>query len=601
MEIDDSEVIFALPSKVEQCKHLLTLLNIEYFDIKDNWRIIGQCVKNVCGTKGFELFKKYTPEAFQPDLETMWSKLKKTRHGINSLKWLASKHKPEDFEEWVSDQVCKAALGALKVTAGTTQVADIVKFMYGHIILCSSIGKNETWFSFNGSCWERMSQSEVLKQKFSRKIAPIFEGLYEELMGEDDEEGSAMAKKAAFITRGLRDPGGKAALAKECSETMLIRNFEKEADEDMYILGMPNGVLDMRDFKNIHKRDALPDDWITLQTGGCYYPEIHNWDHPDVKYIMDFKTKIITEDDIREFSLLHRGSCLMGGNKDKYGVINIGETAHNGKTTDASYDRHVFGTYSGKMPIGAVSSATPKMNETNPALAATKGTRLQQFDEVSKKQEFNPTLFKLSCGNDEVWARSLYSNGCSFKPQFNIIFSCNSAPTRIDSAGDAGMDERTVLVPHTSRFVTDAPLDEAEQWRTKTFKGNPHILNDLMERADAGLWVYVQFLIKYLEVGLKKPKSVIDKTEQYKLSNNPYKQFLHDKLEKTKKQTDYVTLSDVYANYKIWFSETYPGKRLENRESFLGEIVSVLCEPVGDDKRFHGFKSKTDVKKYERR
>jgi phage/plasmid-associated DNA primase len=114
------------------------------------------------------------------------------------------------------------------------------------------------------------------------------------------------------------------------------------------------------------------------------------------------------------------------------------------------------------------------------------------------------------------------------------------------------------------------------------------------------LWVLVEYLKKYLKEGLTKPQSVIDKTSKYQYSNNPYKQFAHDRLEATNRQVDYVPLQDLYANYKLWFTDSFPGKRLENREDFSLEIAKTIGEPIGDDKRFHGYKIKTEAKRFER-
>jgi phage/plasmid-associated DNA primase len=356
----------------------------------------------------------------------------------------------------------------------------------------------------------------------------------------------------------------------------------------------------MRDFKNVHFRAAYPDDLITLQMAAEYHPEIYSWEHPDVQYVMEFKRKILTEEEIREFSLTHKGSCLMGGNKEKYNIINIGESAHNGKSTDASFDRQTFGTYSGKLPLGAVSGATPKMNEVNPFLVNTKGTRIQQIDEASKKQEFNAAFMKLAAGNDEQSGRKLYSDGVTFLPQFNLIMYCNSAPTRLESAGDAGMDERDVLIPHNSRFTKNAPESIEEQWRQKVFKADPHIKVALKARIDAHLWILVEYLKKYLEFGLKKPQGVIDKTDNYHRANNPYKQFISEKLENTSRQVDFVALQDLYAHYKLWFADCFPGKKLENKEDFSSEITKYLGPYVGDDRRFHSYKIKTEIKRFER-
>lgn len=599
--MDNDHITFNIPSKSEQLKVLLNIIHSDYFDDVNNWKFIGECIKNISGNKGYELFVSYTPEDRKNSAEGVWKSLKKSRYGIRTVKWIAEKTNKEKFKTWRYEIMFAAGIGTLKRTAGMTEIADIAHFLYDYKTVCTSV-LQQVWWNFNGSCWERMSGGESIKQKFSREMALVFESIYDDMvtMDQDNKDVKDMTKKAADITKGLKDPGPKVALMRECSEIFYVRDFESNADEDHYILGFPNGVLVMRDFKNVHFRPAYPDDMITLQMGAEYHPEIYSSEHPDVKFMSKYKRQVLPDDEVRQFSLRHKGSCLMGGNKQKWNVINIGETAHNGKSTEATLDRQTFGTYSGKLPLGAVSGATPKMNEVNPALVATKGTRLQQIDEASKKQEFNAAFMKLAAGNDEQTGRRLYSDGVTFLPQFNLIMYCNSAPTRLDSAGDAGMDERDVLIPHNSRFTFDAPENEELQWKTKTFKADPHIKNELKARIDAYLWILVESLKEYLEFGLKKPQSVIDKTDQYHYANNPYKQFIKDKLENTTRQVDYITLLDLYANYKLWYADSFPNKRLENKEDFSVEIVKYMGETVGDDKRFHGYKIKSETKRFDR-
>lgn len=599
--MDDSDLSFGLPSKNDQFQMILSIIGPEYFEDVNNWKFVGECIKNILGSRGYQLFFNYTPEERKDEAETTWKNFKKSRYGIKSMKFIAEITNKEKFQDWTHTVMFAAGIGALKKTAGMTEIADIAKFLYDHKILCTSLAK-QSWYNFNGTCWEKMSGGESLKQKFSREMANVFESIYNEMMTLDqgDTPTRDMTKKAADICKALKDPGPKSALMQECSEIFLVRDFESNADEDHYLLGCPNGVLVMTDFNNIYFRRAYPDDWVTLQTGAEYHPEIYSWDHPDVKFVMNFKTQILPDKDTREFSLKHRGSCLMGGNKDKFCIINIGESAHNGKTTDATFDRQTFGTYSGKLPLGAISGATPAVNAVNPAIVMTKGTRIQQLDEASKKQEFNAAFLKLATGNDEQTGRKLYSDGITFLPQYNLFMFCNSAPSRIESAGDSGMDERNVLIPHNSRFIVNPPESIEEQWKKSTFKANPHLKNELKARIDAYLWILVEELRLYLKEGLKKPQSVIDKTNTYQYSNNPYKQFIHDKLDVSARQVDYINLQDLYANYKLWYTDSFPGKRLENREDFCGEIGKNIGAPIGDDKRFHGVKMKETAKRFDR-
>ena len=600
----DHEII-GMPQASWICESLLGLLGESFFEDRQNWLMVGRCVKNSLGAKGLEIFKNFTHAKYSSETEQTWKTLSRSRHGLNSIKMMAERCNPDQFRAWQSDIATRAALGALGATAGITKIADIANFLYGYKYLYTG---GTSWWAFENNVWQKMTNAASLRQKFSRELSALFENIYNEVMHasmEDPEnlELKKMAKKAENIVVGLQDPAFKSKVQIECQETFLQTKFEDETDEDPYILAMPNGILDMHGYKKgeIFLRPAYPDDWVTLQTRASYYPDIYNWDHPDVKYYMEFMRKILPDRSTREFCLKHKGSCLMGLSKDKLIPLNIGETAHNGKTTIAKVDRQIFGTYSGKLPLGAIVGRTPEVNAVNPAIAATKGTRLQQLDEGNRQQELNASLFKLLGGNDEQWARKLFSNGGSFVPQYNVVMYGNSAPSTLNSAGDSGVTERIVLIPHTSRFTSNPPESPEEQERLHIYKADPHICSELYERRDAGLWIYVEYLGKYLTEGLQQPDAVLKKTKAYQYVNDPYKQFVDAKLEMTHNRIDYVPLREIYATFKAWFMDAFPGKRTENLENFAVELGKVInATPEGGDRRMHGVKVKSDIRRVDR-
>lgn len=593
--MDDQEE-FGVPQAPVQCQRILSMLGENVLGRRPYWIHVGQCLFNILAQDGKELFERYTVPQFRDQLEEIWASYQRTRHGLPSLKTMASRHNKARYDEWVESVAKAAAIGALEETSAMTEIADIVKFMYDHCFICTNVVSQEWWY-FNGTYWQKMSGGHTMQQRFSRKISPIFKEIYEATRGPDeDKDVKRLKDKAAQITRGLKDPGFKRVLLTECSQIFMDEDFTTYSDENHFIMGTPNGVLELKEDR-MYLREAYPEDWITLQTGVPYDSTL-SWEHPDVQYVMKFFKQVLYKPDLIDFSLKHKSTCLLGGNLDKLFVMNIGTTANNAKTTCASFDRYVFGKYSGKLPLGVIVGKTPEQGATTPALAQTKGTRLQQFDEPSKKQEFNASFTKALTGNDEMWVRALYSQGSSFIPQFKTIMYGNDAPHNRSEGGDKGMEERAVWVPHDSRFTFDAPDDEEEQWKTRTFKANPHIKIELSKRGSAYLWILVEYLKRWYKEGLKKPDEVIEKTKAYHRANDVFTQFKVSEIEVTEYKLNYIPQSELYTKFKTWFSDSYPGPsdRIPTKDDFVNHINRLLGQPEGDEKRYHGIKLKNVIK-----
>ncbi len=156
-----------------------------------------------------------------------------------------------------------------------------------------------------------------------------------------------------------------------------------------------------------------------------------------------------------------------------------------------------------------------------------------------------------------------------------------------------------VLIPYDSRFISNPPKDENEQWEKRIFLADPHFEERVMPKmVDAYMWILIQYYKKYCKEGNKKPQAVIDKTELYKTTNDIFQQFVNQKLEITKDDTDYIALGDLYVEFKYWHKEAYPAWRVPHRQDVNDEMVRILGDSDGLEKRWHGVKLKSSIKKF---
>jgi len=435
----------------------------------------------------------------------------------------------------------------------------------------------------------------TLKQKFSRVLVKQFveiKGTIENIIDPEDKDDPNRRTLARCVTiiKGLKEQSFKNNLMAECSETFYIANFEDDCDENQYLLAFPNGVYD---FKIMAFRDTYPEDWVTLQTGVDY--KDFDWDDQEVKDVMLFFKKVLYEQDIIDFTLGHKATCLLGFNMDKFLVMYVGETAHNGKTTYQKLDKWAFGKYAGKLPLGVIVGKTPEAGAANPAMAATKGKRLEYIDEANKTQQINYSALKTMTGNDEFIARKLFSNGGPINPQFTLIMVVNQPPKSASS--DAAIWERFVMIPFDSRFTSSAPESVEEQWKKRVFPADPFIEEKLKKLAPAYMWILIQYFIRYQEEGgLKKPQAVLDKTKKYQKANDFFVQFKEGKLEYTGRNSDYVACDELYVQFKEWYKETGQPGNPAPKDEFYEEMVRILGPSSRDDhKRWFGYKIKVKI------
>ena len=230
-------------------------------------------------------------------------------------------------------------------------------------------------------------------------------------------------------------------------------------------------------------------------------------------------------------------------------------------------------------------------------MASTKGVRLEYLDEATKGMRINTSFLKCKTGNDEFWARKLYSNGGIIRPQFTMILLVNQPPQTPSS--DVAVWRRMVLIPWDSRFISNPPKDEAEQWAKRTFLAQPHFENHTIPKMlDAYFWVLIQYNKKNCDEGNQKPQVVLDKNKLYKTNNDIYQQFVDQKLKITKDEIDYITLSDLYVEFKFWHKEAYPSWRVPHRQDTQDEMTRILGDPDGHEKRYHGVTVQSTIQRW---
>lgn len=225
-------------------------------------------------------------------------------------------------------------------------------------------------------------------------------------------------------------------------------------DQDPYLLGCENGVVDLR--TNTLDEHPSPSCRVTKTTGWKFEPTDpeHFWDRAPL--FMEFLHQVTSEDhDLAMFYVLWFGSSLFGFTPEQRFLILTG-LGRNGKGALAHAMNAVFGEYAADAADTLYMKpkwGVAKSNEARADLMALKGKRVAIMSEP-EGGEFNDELLKAHTGGDRIVARALNSNNVlSWVPTHSITFLTNEPP-KVHDLGPS-MAARVMVADFRERYEGD--------------------------------------------------------------------------------------------------------------------------------------------------
>ena len=229
-------------------------------------------------------------------------------------------------------------------------------------------------------------------------------------------------------------------------------------DQDPYLLGCTNGVVDLRTGK---LRKGRPEDKITKSTGVKFKPLTGEADELGVtraKIFLPFLSEVTSDYDftpnneIVTFLLSWFGASLFGMAPEQRFLLMIG-IGRNGKGALKHAVMAATGEYAVQPDANLYSRShlgPARSSEARADLMALKGERLV-FCSEPNRGEFNEELLKAHTGGDIITARGLYQkHAISWEPTHSITFLVNDAPS-IEDIGPS-MASRTIVVDFRHRY-----------------------------------------------------------------------------------------------------------------------------------------------------
>lgn len=516
-------------------------------------------------------------ESVAETCRNLYNTLSNSHITVKTLAWYAREDSPERYATWHQDWCTTSMEQAL--SCYHTDVAVALRRVYWlDFTYCDG-----RWFWFKNHRHSEINQGIELRKAISSDFRKRFERyravLSRQVHESTDESFKGNAeitiKKLGILIGKLKTVSFKSSIVTEVSEHFNDPKFVSLLDSSPELTGIINGVLEVSGHCVVF-RTAKPEDYISMCTNNPYHSN-YTWQHPLVQECMKWFGQVFTDKALLHHFLKFAASCLKGRNSDKIFPIFTGE-GDNSKSMIVKLFESTFHSYCIKFDISNVTGKAAGASGPTPQLARAKATRIAFMDEPEDDVPMNKGIIKKWVGGDSFFTRFLHDNGGDVQVTFKLVLTCNKVPV-IPNA-DRAIKNRTRLFPYLSTWVDDASDDEAQQYAQKRFKKNPFFERRIPVLAPAFLWIMTQYYPHYAVEGLEDPPIIEETTNAYWKDNDVYAAFCADTIAEVYTETGErdtgarVTLSDIYAEFKIWFRDSFPGTKVPERPIVKNELSS---------------------------
>ncbi|GFK95469.1 hypothetical protein NNJEOMEG_03332 [Fundidesulfovibrio magnetotacticus] len=415
----------------------------------------------------------------------------------------------------------------------------------------------KNWFEWTGSYWKQVFEYraeaavEAVVERYEATRLHWEKEIAEAKAAHDDDKQKRLEKYCKRIRKkvdALRDGAGvTAALRFSLSNDDPLIVLMKEFDQDPYLVGVANGVLDLRTGEF---REARPGDMISRTTEVAWDTE-KGIDSPCPTWEA-FVREIVGEDDeVAAFLQRVFGYAITGLSCEPLFVVLAGE-GRNGKTVMVETLGKVCGDYMSPIPAELLldQGQARDADKPTPTIMSLNGMRVAYAAETDDNRRFSVARVKWLSGEDRLTGRYMWDrNPTTFPPTHTLFLLTNHKPHA--AAHEYAFWDRLRLVNFPFRYV-DNPRAENERQRDRTLPGR-------LEKELPGILAWlVKGCLLYQRDGIAPPRSVLAATEEYKREEDQIQDFIEECLisfDGTGK-TDVerrTNATEIYDLYSRWF------------------------------------------------
>ena len=547
-----------------------------------DWLRVGLALHNIDNSLllvWIEFSKKCGRKYKEGECDKMWNTMKNPLNGnvltIRSLAYWAKQDDPKEYEVFNRDEF--KTMMKKSLDGNTYYLAKSVYSKYSDRFVCSAL-KGNVWWEFKNNRWHRIEEGYTLKILLSEDFANEYNREIAELSikatqisGFEKEELQNKRTRIDRIVEKLMNNTFKNTLMDECKALFYDPQFEQKLDSNINLIGFENGIYDLEQGTF---REGRPDDYITLSTKNDYYK--WNERNPFNSHIFKFFDQVLPNKAVREYFLNALCTCLAGTTKEEKLYIMTG-SGSNGKSLTMDLMYLALGDYYMSCPITIITRKRGQSNETSPEKVRMKGRRCGVFQETDDGEKLNVGVMKEFTGGDKVLVRDLFKGSAEmieFKPQMKYFLTCNQLPAV--PSNDDGTWRRLRVIQFCSKF-TDTPT-----------KPNEFMIdNTLKQKIEQWAPTFVSYLIHIynteykLKTHLTDPNEVMAFTNQYKMENDFYTEFITEKIIVTNNSSDTIGRDNLWEEFRDWYKKAYDSKTNPKKSDFVKFMTKQFGELKG--------------------
>lgn len=302
----------------------------------------------------------------------------------------------------------------------------------------------------------------------------------------------------------------------------------RELDADPMLLGVKNGVLDLRTGTLLAPSPSL---LVTKRCPVEFRPEATA---PNFRKFIKRITRGAPT--LRLFLRRWAGYVLTGQTSEHYFAFLYG-LGRNGKTTFAELLQWLLGNYAGPLPTASLTMENGDAGAARPDLMLLKGRRLALASELEDGAKFAEAAIKAMTGGDTMQARNPYGLYASWQATHKLMITGNHKP--IITGGDFGMWRRLLLIPFMET-ITDDECDE-------------NLIEKLRSEGSGVLNWALAGLRDWQKQGLAPPPVVRDAVAAYRSDMDVLKQWMDDHVQHAPGVL--TPTAELYKAYRTWARE----------------------------------------------
>lgn len=511
-----------------------------------------------------------------PDLCVQWETFDRKANGISSrsIHFWAMTDNTEEYKSvrnntvlYYLDQTINSVTASALANpnknakgAGDYDIAVVLHQMYKDEYVCTDI-KSGIWWRFKYHRWQQIDSGTYLRKAISNELRDLYKTRVTELQNylssldpEDDKYKHIKLRVDTImkIVMRLGCTQDKKNIMQECRDLFYDQEFYERLDSNPYLLGVKNGVVDL---KEKIFRKGRPDDYITKCTKVNYVPITSTKHKNIIGELNTFMEQLFPIKEVREYMWNHLGACLIGMPALNQTFNNYTGVGQNGKSVLTDLMALALGSYKTQVPCSLITQGRGKIGGLAPEVVALKGARYVVMQETETKEELHEGPMKeLVSGVEPITARAPYmTEPVTFIPQFTLVLCCNTLlPVK---SQDNGTWRRFRIVEFLSLF-TENP-DNNDTQRPYQFK----VDHRLMDKFPSWVETFLSMLIQRAfdnQGRVQDCEAVLCASRQYREGEDYLTQFVTEKL--VEAEGSIVKKAQVSEEFKLWYGVNFGGK-----------------------------------------